>query len=244
MISALPFAPPEQLDQVHLKTNDRTWTNFWNLPCLYNKKHFWILTKSYFLTKFYNISQHSPALLTRSLQFWLDFSSIVHLFDQVFELLREKASQLKSAGHRKFSAELVEYAERQWQTGLFTKQDWNLFNINVLMVPATNNGNEVWCTCIFNFFVKKMGGKKLLINISLKPQGTNGRLSINFGLHPNFWKFLRCCAALFLRAETDIRELLFASNSFKNILFLFLLPLFLLRSGFVFFVGGYILVAC
>ena len=24
MISALPFAPPEQLDQVHLKTNDRT----------------------------------------------------------------------------------------------------------------------------------------------------------------------------------------------------------------------------
>ena len=84
------------------------------------------------------------------------------------------------------------------------------------------------------FFVKKMGGKKLLINISLKPQGTNGRLSIDFGLHPNFWKFLRCCAAVFLRAETDIRELLFASNSFKNILFLFLLPLFLLRSGFVF----------
>ena len=32
--------------------------------------------------------------------------------------------------------------------------------------------------------------------------------------------------------------------SFKNILFLFLLPLFLLHSGFVFFVGGYILVAC
>ena len=184
-----------------------------------------ILTKSYFLTKFYNISQHSPALLTRSLQFWLDFSSIVHLFDQVFEMLREKASQLNSAGHRKFSAELVEYAERQWRTGLFTKQDWNLFNINVLMVPATNNGNEVWCTCIFNFFVKKMGGKKLLINISLKPQGTNGRLYIDFGLHPNFWKFLRCCAAVFLRAETDIRELLFASNSFKNILFLFLLPL-------------------
>ena len=84
------------------------------------------------------------------------------------------------------------------------------------------------------FFVKKMGGKKLLINISLKPQGTNGRLYIDFGLHPNFWKFLRCCAALFLRAETDIRELLFASNSFKNILFLFLLPLFLLRSSFVF----------
>ena len=160
MISALPFAPPEQLDQVHLKTNDRTWTNFWNLPCLYNKKHFWILTKSYFLTKFYNISQHSPALLTKSLQFWLDFSSIVHLFDQVFELLREKASQLKSAGHRKFSAELVEYAERQWRTGLFTKQDWNLFNINVLMVPATNNGNEVWCTCIYTFLSKNNGRKK------------------------------------------------------------------------------------
>ena len=118
-----------------------------------------ILTKSYFLTKFYNISQHSPALLTKSLQFWLDFSSIVHLFDQVFELLREKASQLKSAGHQKFSAELVEYAERQWRTGLFTKQDWNLFNINVLMVPATNNGNEVWCTCIYTFLSKKVEEK-------------------------------------------------------------------------------------
>ena len=63
-----------------------------------------------------------------------------------------------------------------------------------------------------NFFVKKMGGKKLSINIFLKPQGTNGRLYIDFGLHPNFWKFLRCCAAVFLRAETDIRELLFASH--------------------------------
>ena len=171
MISALPFAPPEQLDQVHLKTNDRTWTNFWNLPCLYNKKHFWILTKSYFLTKFYNISQHSPALLTRSLQFWLDFSSIVHLFDQVFELLREKASQLKSAGHRQFSAELVEYAERQWRTGLFTKQDWNLFNINVLMVPATNNGNEVWCTCIYTFLSKNNGRKKTFDQHLFKTSG-------------------------------------------------------------------------
>ena len=62
------------------------------------------------------------------------------------------------------------------------------------------------------FFVKKMGGKKLLINISLKPQGTNGRLYFDFGLHPNFWKFLRCCAAVFLRAETDIRELELYNN--------------------------------
>ena len=155
MISALPFAPPEQLDQVHLKTNDRTWTNFWNLPCLYNKNTSFDFDEILFFDQVLQYFKTFTSSFTRSLQFWLDFSSIVHLFDQVFELLREKASQLKSAGHRKFSAELVEYAERQWRTGLFTKQDWNLFNINVLMVPATNNGNEVWCTCIYTFLSKK-----------------------------------------------------------------------------------------
>ena len=70
---------------------------------------------------------------------------------QVFQLLRYKASQLcdktsqlKTEELRVFSLGLVEYADKQWRQGVFATQDWNLFNINVMMVPATNNGNEVW----------------------------------------------------------------------------------------------------
>ena len=159
MISALPFAPPEQLDQVHLKTNDRTWTNFWNLPCLYNKNTFFDFDEILFFDQV--------------LQYFTTFTSS---FDQIFTILTRFLEHCSLLYY--FFALLYLY-----------------------------------------FFVKKMGRKKLLINISLKPQGTNGRLYIDFGLHPNFWKFLRCCAALFLRAETDIRELLFASNSFKISLF-------------------------
>ena len=62
--------------------------------------------------------------------------------DQVFLHLNKKAEGIKNVKLRDFSISLVNYAEEQWRRGPFTVQDWNLFNINVLMVPATNNGNE------------------------------------------------------------------------------------------------------
>ena len=70
MISALPFAPPEQLDQVHLKTNDRTWTNFWNLPCLYNKNTSFDFDEILFFDQV--------------LQYFTTFTSS---FDQIFTIL-------------------------------------------------------------------------------------------------------------------------------------------------------------
>ena len=103
--------------------------------------------------------------------------------EEVFHLLTKKASEVVKEKLREFAISLVKYAEDQWRNGDFSKQDWNLFDINVLMVPATNNGNE----------------------------GTNGKLSMEFGVHPNFWKFLRLVAAVFSRAEADIRQLLFAA---------------------------------
>ena len=63
-----------------------------------------------------------------------------------------KASQLESEAHRQFSLGLVDYAEKQWRQGVFATQDWSLFNINVLLVPATNNGNEVWSMNICSIF--------------------------------------------------------------------------------------------
>ena len=50
----------------------------------------------------------------------------------------------------------------------------------VLMVPATNNGNE----------------------------GTNGRFNNDFGVHPNFWNFLWGVKDVMSKADTDIRQLL------------------------------------
>ena len=103
--------------------------------------------------------------------------------EEVFNLLTKKASEVVNEKLREFSVSLVEYAENQWRNGIFSKQDWNLFDINVMMVPATNNGNE----------------------------GTNGKFSMDFGVHPNFWKFLRLAAAVFLKSEADIQQLLFAA---------------------------------
>ena len=103
--------------------------------------------------------------------------------EEVFNLLNKKASEVVNEKLKEFSLSLVEYAENQWRNGIFSKQDWNLFDINVLMVPATNNGNE----------------------------GTNSKLSVDFGVHPSFWKFLRLAAAVFLKAEADIQQLLFAA---------------------------------
>ena len=62
--------------------------------------------------------------------------------EEVFHLLTKKASEVVDKKLREFAISLVKYAEDQWRNGDFSKQDWNLFDINVLMVPATNNGNE------------------------------------------------------------------------------------------------------
>lgn len=103
--------------------------------------------------------------------------------DQVFRLLIKKAEGIKSIKLKDFALGLVSYADGQWRKGPFTVQDWNLFNINVLMVPATNNGNE----------------------------GTNGRFNTDFGVHPNFWNFLWSVKEVLGKTDTDIKQLLYAS---------------------------------
>ena len=154
-----------------------------------------ILRKSYFLTKFYNISQHSPALLTRSLQFWLDFSSIVHLFDQVFELLQ----------------------------------------------PIMEMRCDV---LVFILFCPKNGRKKTFDQHLFKTSGDQRK-----ALH-RLW-----AASQFLEVFAVLRSCLLESRNWyqgaslrikfiQKYFISFPSPSFFLRSGFVFFVGGYILVAC
>ena len=65
----------------------------------------------------------------------------------------------------------------------FSIQDWNLFDINCLLVPATNNGNE----------------------------SANGRFSKDFGAHPPFWTFCMILAEELERVTVDIPSILYAS---------------------------------
>ena len=65
----------------------------------------------------------------------------------------------------------------------FSIQDWNLFFINCLLVPATNNGNE----------------------------SANGRFSKDFGAHPPFCTFSMILAEELERVTVDIPSILYAS---------------------------------
>ena len=101
--------------------------------------------------------------------------------DEAFEKYRQRAKKLDKKLEA-FSNELINYAQVQWRER-FSIQDWNLYNINTMMVPSTNNGNE----------------------------GANGRFLVDFGVHPNFWSFcLDACEEL-QRANDDIPSILYGS---------------------------------
>ena len=101
MICALPFAPPDQLDQVL----------YLHCHCRHHHHH-------------HPYRHHYERL---SIDIFTSFSDtnsfqFVSYLVQVFELLRSKATQLKSAAHREFSIGLVDYAEKQWRDGDFVTQ--------------------------------------------------------------------------------------------------------------------------
>ena len=61
--------------------------------------------------------------------------------NDAFEIFRKRAANLKSDKVQEFALKLIDYAETQWRER-FAIQDWNLHDINCLLFPATNNGNE------------------------------------------------------------------------------------------------------
>ena len=103
-----------------------------------------------------------------------DLDAALATFNERADKLDEKLAE--------FSHELIEYAQVQWRQR-FAIQDWNLYNINCLMVPSTNNGNEV----------------------------ANGRFLVDFGVHPPFWSFsLDACEEL-NRVNDDIPSILYGT---------------------------------
>ena len=72
------------------------------------------------------------------------------------EIFNKRAQDLDDQDLSEFSLALIESLK-----GIFAVQDWNLYDINLLLVPSTNNGNE----------------------------GQNQRFKENFGIHPKLWNF-------------------------------------------------------
>ena len=62
--------------------------------------------------------------------------------DEAMDIFNKRAENLENEDLQEFSYRLIEYLNSQWRQGVFAVQDWNLYNLNLLLVPTTNNGNE------------------------------------------------------------------------------------------------------
>ena len=101
--------------------------------------------------------------------------------DEAFAKFRQRADKLGNKVED-YSHELINYAHVQWRSR-FAVQDWNLYDINCLMVPSTNNGNE----------------------------GANSRFLVDFGVHPNFWSFCLDACSEPERVNADIPSILYGT---------------------------------
>ena len=104
-------------------------------------------------------------------------------FDAAFAVFETRKDALESEKLRVFSASLITYLNDQWRHGVFATQDWNLYDINLMLVPSTNNGNE----------------------------GQNRRFKENFGIHPKIWQFFLTLDDELQSCSADIPAILFGS---------------------------------
>ena len=105
--------------------------------------------------------------------------------DEAMEIFNKRAENLENEDLREFSYRLIEYLNSQWRQGVFAVQDWNLYDLNLLLVPTTNNGNE----------------------------GQNRRFKENFGIHPKIWEFFLILDKELEVRNADIPLILFGSQT-------------------------------
>ena len=101
--------------------------------------------------------------------------------DKAFEIFNTRTEALEEEDLKLFCKEIIEYLNNTWRHGAFAVQDWNLSDINLMIVPATNNGQE----------------------------GSNRRFKEDFGVHPSFWSFVLTMNDELERVEADIKSILF-----------------------------------
>ena len=105
--------------------------------------------------------------------------------DEAMDIFNKRAENLENEDLQEFSYRLIEYLNSQWRQGVFAVQDWNLYNLNLLLVPTTNNGNE----------------------------GQNRRFKENFGVHPKIWEFFLILDKELEGRNADIPLILFGSET-------------------------------
>ena len=103
--------------------------------------------------------------------------------DAAFVIFQRRAEDLEEDELKDFSKRLIEYLNTQWRQGVYAVQDWNLYDLNLLLVPSTNNGNE----------------------------GQNRRFKENFGIHPKIWDFFLTLSLELESRSADIPLILLGS---------------------------------
>ena len=101
--------------------------------------------------------------------------------DEAFKIFEKRTESLEDEELEKFCKDMIEYLNNTWRHGPYAIQDWNLSDLNLMIVPATNNGQE----------------------------GSNRRFGEDFGVHPNFWSFILTMNDELERVEGDIKSILF-----------------------------------
>ena len=60
--------------------------------------------------------------------------------DRAFEIFEFRAEKIKDDELHDFCVDMIQYLKDTWRHGVYSFQDWNLSDINLMLVPATNNG--------------------------------------------------------------------------------------------------------
>ena len=85
-----------------------------------------------------------------------------HMIKRALDVLQRRISNFDTERTKSFAQKMIQYIKDTWINGPYCIQDWNIFNIDCQVIPATNNGNE----------------------------GTNSKLNKTFETHPQFYKFV------------------------------------------------------
>ena len=104
--------------------------------------------------------------------------------DEAFKIFKNRTEEIKDREIKEFCYELIEYLADTWRNGSYALQDWNISDINLMVVPATNNGQE----------------------------GSNRRFGEDFGTHPSLWSFMLTMNEELETSDNDIRSILFGTK--------------------------------
>ena len=105
-----------------------------------------------------------------------------HRMREALQLLEARSKKVPPEAH-KFCSEIIDLIHRVYLEGQYCLDDWNIFDVDLISTPVTNNGNE----------------------------GTNRGLAEEFGLHPQANRWIHLCCDVLSTAEDKIYQLLFGS---------------------------------